>query len=39
LGLWKKGIKTLNDFDDDILKKYNEGEISKEAMERMNFSV
>jgi len=39
LGLWKKGIKTLNDFDDDILKKYKEGEISKEAMERMSFRV
>ena len=39
LKLWKKGIKTLNDFDDDILKKYKEGEISKEAMERMSFSV
>jgi len=39
LKLWKKGIKTLNDFDDDIIKKYKEGEISKEAMERMSFSV
>ena len=39
LGLWKKGIKTLNDFDDDIIKKYKEGEITKEAMEKMNISI
>ena len=39
LSLWKKGIKTLNDFDEDILKKYKEGEISKEAMEKLNISV
>ena len=39
LALWKKGIKTLNDFDEDIIKKYKEGEISKEAMEKLNISV
>ena len=39
LSLWKKGIKTLNDFDEDIIKKYKEGEISKEAMEKLNISV
>lgn len=36
LELWKKGIKTINDFDDDIILKYKEGEISEEAMKRMN---
>jgi len=39
LTLWKKGIKTLNDFDEDIIKKYKEGEITKEAMEKLNISV
>ena len=37
--LWQKGIKTMNDDDQDILFKYKQGEITKEAMEKMNFSI
>ena len=39
LPLWQKGIKTMNDDDQDILFKYKQGEITKEAMEKMNFSI
>ena len=39
LTLWQKGIKTINDFDNDIMQKYKEGKITKEAMEKMGFSV
>jgi hypothetical protein len=39
LPLWQKGIKTMNDDDTDILLKYKQGEITKEAMEKMNFSI
>jgi len=39
LRLWQKGIKTMNDDDQDILLKYKQGEITKEAMEKMNFSI
>ena len=39
LTLWQKGIKTINDFDNDIMQKYKEGKITKEAMEKMGFSL
>jgi len=29
----------MNDDDQDILLKYKQGEITKEAMEKMNFSI
>ena len=39
LALWKKGIKTLNDYDDDIVKAFKENKIPKDAMLKMGFSV
>ena len=39
LSLWKKGIKTLNDMDNDILKAFKENKIPKDAMLKMGFSV
>ena len=39
LGLWKKGIKTLNDYDGDIVKAFKENKIPKDAMLKMGFSV
>ena len=39
LSLWKKGIKTLNDVDNDILKAFKENKIPKDAMLKMGFSV
>ena len=39
LSLWKKGIKTLNDYDGDIVKAFKENKIPKDAMLKMGFSV
>ena len=39
LALWKKGIKRLNDYDDDIVKAFKENKIPKDAMLKMGFSV
>ena len=35
----KKGIKTLNDYDGDIVKAFKENKIPKDAMLKMGFSV
>ena len=39
LSFWQKGRRLPQDFDNDIIKKYKEGKITKEAMEKMGFSV
>ena len=39
LDLWKKGIKTQKDYDDDIVKAFKENKIPKDAMLKMGFSV
>jgi len=39
LTFWKKGRRMPQDFDEDIIKKYKEGEISDEAMEKLNITV
>ena len=39
LSLWQKGIKTLNDMDNDIIKAFKENKIPKEAMHKMGFSL
>ena len=39
LDLWKKGIKTQKDYDEDIVKAFKENKIPKDAMLNMGFSV
>ena len=39
LDLWKKGIKTQKDYDEDIIKAFKENKIPKDAMLKMGFSV
>lgn len=39
LPLWKKGIKTLNDNDSDILKAYKDGLLEKNHIEKLNISL
>jgi len=39
LDLWKKGIKTQKDYDEDIVKAFKENKIPKDAMLKMGFSV
>jgi uncharacterized protein YdaU (DUF1376 family) len=39
LPLWKKGIKTLNDSDSDILKAYKDGLLEKNHIEKLNISL
>lgn len=39
LPLWKKGIKTLNDSDLDILKAYKDGLLEKNHIEKLNISL
>ena len=36
---WKKGFRTLNDNDQDIIQAYKQGKVSKEAMDKMSISV
>ena len=39
LPLWKKGIRTMNDTDQDIRKAYNDGLLEKNHLERLSISV
>jgi uncharacterized protein YdaU (DUF1376 family) len=39
LSSWQKGFRTLNDNDQDIIRAYKLGKVSKEAMDKMSISV
>ena len=39
LSLWKKGIRTMNDSDQDIKKAYKDGLLEKIHIEKLNISV
>ena len=39
LPLWKKGIRTMNDTDQDIRKAFNDGLLEKNHLERLSISV
>jgi uncharacterized protein YdaU (DUF1376 family) len=39
LPLWKKGIRTMNDTDQDIRKAYKDGLLEKNHIEKLNISV
>ena len=39
LPLWKKGIRTMNDTDQDIRKAYKDGLLEKIHIEKLNISV
>ena len=39
LSLWKKGIKTLNDTDQDILQAFKDGLLEKNHIEKLNISL
>ena len=39
LSLWKKGIKTINDYDEDIIKAHKQGKLTNEDMEKLNITI
>ena len=39
LSLWKKGIKTMHDFEDDIIKAHKQGKLTIEDMKRLNITI
>ena len=39
LSLWKKGIKTMHDFEEDIIKAHKQGKLTHEEMEKLNITI
>ena len=39
LPLWKKGIKTMHDFEEDIIKAHKQGKLTNEDMEKLNITI
>jgi uncharacterized protein YdaU (DUF1376 family) len=39
LSLWKKGIKTMNDYEEDIIKAHKQGQLTDEHMEKLNITI
>ena len=39
LPLWKKGIKTMHDFEEDIIKAHKQGKLTHEEMEKLNIII
>ena len=39
LSLWKKGIKTMHDFEEDIIKAHKQGQLTDEHMEKLNITI
>ena len=39
LSLWKRGIKTMHDFEEDIIKAHKQGKLTHEEMEKLNIII
>ena len=39
LSLWKRGIKTMHDFEEDIIKAHKQGKLTHEEMEKLNITI